>query len=258
MRQTENLIRFIKMMLALWLAMCAYKAFAQRIIHVKHQTYEILYNQDLLTPECVYYTLRASDFNGTQKSKPKYFKADYLLPPPRRKNKDFRFTGYQRGHLCPSGDRDSRKDWFKDTFFTSNIVPMTPAVNAGVWKDIETECRNLASNGHVLKIACGSTAANCNTNPSGLKQWFVPDTLYKIAICVHCDTLQKCWLVPNESSERTSAACNTPAELLWGKLTPVVAAFLRQWFPQTSIPEYRNTFPQGERESSSAAIHGEK
>lgn len=258
MRQTENLIRFIKILLVIWLALCAFKAFAQRIIHVKHLTYEILYNQDLLIPECVYYTLRESDFIGTQKSKPKYFKADYLLPPPRRKNKDFRFTGYQRGHLCPSGDRDSRKDWFKDTFFTSNIVPMTPVVNAGVWKDIETECRNLASNGHVLKIACGIIANKFITRSIRTAPYYVPDTLFKVAICVHCDTIRKFWFVPNESSERASAACNTTEDLLWGKLTPVVAAFLRQWFPQTSIPEYRNTFSLRETENSLVAIQGKQ
>lgn len=243
MRQTENLIRFIKVLLVLWLALCAFKAFAQRIIHVKHQTYEILYNQDLLTPECVYYTLKASDFEGTQKAKPKYFKADYLLPPPRRKNKDFRFTGYQRGHLCPSGDRDSRKDWFKDTFFTSNIVPMTPIVNAGVWKDIETECRNLAQNGHVLKIACGKIASNSKTRFSRNSTCYIPDTLFKIAICTHCDTLQKYWIVPNDYCIRPAGTCNTQADLLWGKMTPIVAAFLRQWLPEPPIPEYRDTFP---------------
>lgn len=232
MRQTENLIRFIKMMLALWLAMCAYKAFAQRIIHVKHLTYEILYNQDLLTPECVYYTLRESDFQGSQLSKPKYFKADYLLPPPRRKNKDFRFTGYQRGHLCPSGDRDSRKDWFKDTFFTSNIVPMTPTVNAGVWKDIETECRNLAANGHVLKIACGSFSGKCNANPSGLKQWYVPDTLYKVVRCIHCDTLQRAWIVPNVPGYHSFRDCNTTPADIWPKLTPVISKFISLWINQ--------------------------
>lgn len=258
MRQTENLIRFIKVLLVLWLALCAYRAFAQRIIHVKHLTYEILYNQDLLTPECVYYTLRATDFKGTQLSKPKYFKADYLLPPPRRKNKDFRFTGYQRGHLCPSGDRDCRKDWFKDTFFTSNIVPMTPEVNAGIWKDIETECRNLASNGHVLKIACGIIDTNCNTTYTRTVPCYIPDTLFKIAICVHCDTLQRAWIVPNDQGCHSIMNCNTAENLLWGKITPVVAAFLRQWFPQKSIPEYRDTFSHGEEKKSSVAIHGEK
>lgn len=258
MRQTENLIKFIKILLVLWLALCAYKAFAQRIIHVKHLTYDILYNQDLLTPECVYYTLQEADFKGTQKSKPKYFKADYLLPPPRRKNKDFKFTGYQRGHLCPSGDRDSRKDWFKDTFFTSNIVPMTPAVNAGIWKDIETECRNLAKNGHVLKIACGIIGSSCHTSLSRPATYFVPDTLYKMAVCLHCDTLQRAWIVPNVQYHVSHPECNTRADLLYGKMTPIVAAFLRQWFPQKVIPEYCDTFSHGKEKKSLVAFHGEK
>lgn len=232
MRQTENIIRFIKILLVLWLALCAYKAFAQRIIHVKHQTYEILYNQDLLTPECVYYTLRESDFRGSQKSKPKYFKADYLLPPPRRKNKDFKFTGYQRGHLCPSGDRDSRKDWFKDTFFTSNIVPMTPEVNAGVWKDIETECRNLATNGHVLKIACGTFAGKRNTTYSGISSYYVPDTLFKVAVCIHCDTVQRAWIVPNEHRYHSFMNCNTQPENIWPKLNPIISKFISLWISQ--------------------------
>lgn len=232
MRQTENLIRFIKILLVLWLALCAFKAFAQRIIHVKHQTYEILYNQDLLTPECVYYTLRDADFKGTQKSKPKYFKADYLLPPPRRKNKDFSFTGYQRGHLCPSGDRDSRKDWFKDTFFTSNIVPMTPEVNAGVWKDIETECRNLAANGHVLKIAAGITSGQCNTVASRTASYYVPDTLYKVARCIHCDTLQRAWIVPNDHGYHSFRNCNTRSADIWPKLHPIISKFISLWISQ--------------------------
>lgn len=258
MRQTENLIRIIKILLVLWLALCAFKAFAQRIIHVKHQTYEILYNQDLLTPECVYYTLQASDFRGSQKSKPKYFKADYLLPPPRRKNKDFKFTGYQRGHLCPSGDRDSRKDWFKDTFFTSNIVPMTPEVNAGIWKDIETECRNLAAKGHVLKIACGTFAGKCDPGTARAVVYYVPDTLYKMAVCIHCDTLQRAWIVPNDHGYHSFRNCNTRPEVLYSKMTTVVAAFLRQWFPQNFLQENRDTFSHGEEGSSLVAIHGEK
>lgn len=258
MRQTENLIRFIKILLVLWLAMCAIKAFSQRIIHVRHQTYEILYNQDLLTPECVYYTLRDADFKGTQRSKPKYFKSDYLLPPPRRKDKDFKFTGFQRGHLCPSGDRDSRKDWFKDTFFTSNIVPMTPVVNAGVWKDIETECRNLATNGHILKIACGIIASSCNTPYPRTGTYYVPDTLFKMAVCLHCDTIRKCWLVPNDCLLRVHSACNTSEDLLYDKMTPIVAAFLRQWFPQKFIPEYRDTFSLGESIANFGVYHGDK
>lgn len=232
MRQTENLIRFIKILLILWLALCACKAFAQRIIHVKHQTYEILYNQDLMTPECVYYTLQASDFAGSITKKPKYFKQDTKLPAPRRKDKHFRFTDYQRGHLCPSGDRDSRTDWFKDTFYTSNIVPMTPQVNSGMWKEIENECRTLAIEGHKLKIACGCithSQGRCNTTP---ESYYIPDTLWKVAKCIECDTIHRAWMVPNCRKIVLHPECDTSTTEIFQSLTPVVAQFIKLWINQ--------------------------
>ena len=225
----KYIILAIKIVMALWFCLLAYSAFSQTIIHVRHKSYEILYNQDLLTPECVYYTLQASDFSGSITKKPKYFKQDTQLPPPRRKDKAYRFTDYQRGHLCPSGDRDSRADWFKDTFYTSNIVPMTPQVNAGVWKEIENECRSLASQGHRLRIACGVIHSHgenvIHQQPDALHC----DTLWKIAQCIDCDTIRKAWIVPNERYREASGNCITNEPVIYQKMTPIVAQFIRLW-----------------------------
>lgn len=226
------IIYIIQGLLLAWLLLCAYRAYGQTLIHVKHLSYDIIYNQDDLSPACVYYVLQADDFKGSILKKPKYFKMDTKLPSPRRKNKDFRFTNYQRGHLCPSGDRDSRKDWFKDTFVTSNIVPMTPAVNGGVWKDIEEECRSLVKSGHKLRIVCGTFSGKCDTTLCGRKQWFVPDTLYKMAKCIHCDTLQRAWIVPNDFGYHSAVDCSTTADLLWPKLNPTVSKFITLWINQ--------------------------
>ena len=226
------IIYVIQGLILAWLLLCTYRACGQTLIHVKHLSYDIIYNQDNLSPECVYYVLSADDFKGTMRAKPRYFKMDSKLPSPRRKNKDFRFTNYQRGHLCPSGDRDSRKDWFKDTFVTSNIVPMTPAVNGGVWKDIEEECRSLVKSGHKLKIVCGTFSGKCNTTPCGHKQWFVPDTLYKMAKCIHCDTLQRAWIVPNEFEYHNTVPGSITIHELLPKLNPTVSKFISLWINQ--------------------------
>ena len=226
------IIYVIQGLLLARLLLCAYRAFGQTLIHVRHLSYDIIYNQDNLSPECVYYELSADDFKGSMRAKPKYFKMDSKLPSPRRKNKDFRFTNYQRGHLCPSGDRDSRKDWFKDTYVTSNIVPMTPAVNGGVWRDIEVECRSLVQSGHKLKIVCGVFPEHSNTCCSGRKQVFVPDTLYKMAKCIHCDTLQRAWIVPNEFEFQEFRNCSTSPEKIWPKLNPTVSKFISLWINQ--------------------------
>ena len=225
-------VYIIQTLLFAWLMLCTYRACGQTLIHVRHLSFDIIYDQEKLSPECVYYLLQAADFKGSITRKPKYFRMDSKLPPTRRKNKDFTFTNYQRGHLCPSGDRDSRKDWFKDTFVTSNIVPMTPAVNGGVWKDIEEECRSLATKGHVLKIVCGTFSGKCNTKSSGEKKWFIPDTLYKVAKCIHCDTLQRAWIVPNDFGYHSKDDCNTGADLLWGKMHPIISKFISLWIKQ--------------------------
>lgn len=226
------IVSVIQALILAWLLLCTYRAFGQTLIHVKHLSYDIIYNQDNLSPECVYYLLQTDDFKGSILKKPKYFKMDSKLPPPRRKNKDFKFTNYQRGHLCPSGDRDGRKDWFKDTFVTSNIVPMTPAVNGGVWKDIEEECRSLVLSGHKLRIVCGTFSGKCNTTPCGRKQWFVPDTLYKMAKCIHCDTLQRAWIVPNEFEYHNTVPGSITIHELLPKLNPTVSKFISLWINQ--------------------------
>ena len=229
MTMQKRIIILIKIALLLWFALLSFKAFSQRIIHVRHLTYDILYNQDLLTPECVYYTLQASDFTGSITKKPKHFKMDYLLPPPHRKNKDFTFSGYQRGHLCPSGDRDSRKDWFKDTFFTSNIVPMTAEVNGGAWRDIENECRRLALEGHTLRVVAAAFCDTTQARNTSSSKYYIPTDFAKIVKCTTCDTISRAWIVPNVRDHVSHPECNTSADLLFEKMTPVVAQFIKLW-----------------------------
>src|SRR5437764_807980 len=41
------------------------------------------------------------------------------------------------------------------TFRTTNIVPQAPNCNQRGWERLESYCRELAKQGHVLQIACG-------------------------------------------------------------------------------------------------------
>lgn len=181
----------------------------KKLVAAKHLTYTIVYDYSRMSPAVVFWNLDAADFSGTIKAKPKYFRMDTKLPKPRLKNDAFTFSGYQRGHLCPSGDRDTRKDWFKDTFVTSNIVPMTPECNSGAWKETEAQCRTLALSGHPLSIACGPiwlpTTAVSNTFLSPL----VPDSLWKIAVCRVHENEVYYWRVPNDRQFRSAESCRT-------------------------------------------------
>lgn len=205
------------------------KACGQPYVMAKHLTYDVIYDYGHMSPAVVCYDLEEKDFRGSISSKPKYFKQDRLLPPPRVKNEDFRFSGYERGHLCPAGDRDARKDWFKDTFVTSNIVPMTGVCNSGAWKEVELSCRKTAVNGHPLRIVCGpvwyqaSPASNtyCSKN--------VPPALFKIAVCKIHPNESTAWIILNSNVYKSSHTSQVPMDSVWVSLPETLTNYIKQW-----------------------------
>jgi len=198
-------------------------------VHAKHKTYDIVYDYSHMAPAAVFWTLQASDFRGSVTTKPKYFKQDRLLPKPRLKNEQFTFMAYQRGHLCPSGDRDSRKDWFRDTFYTSNIVPMTPICNAGAWKETETICRALATQGHLLRIVAGPVGYQSSGVGNTQLLPLVPDTLYKVATCIAHHDVLLCWLIPNSATPYKAVDCQHDLESVMTVTPPEIAKLIRLW-----------------------------
>ena len=96
---------------------------------------------------------------------------------------DYTHSGYDRGHLCPSGDRTVSVAINDLVFYMSNIMPQTPDNNQGVWANLETYCRTLATQGNEVLITCGPngfTDARINTNGPV----FIPSYTWKIIVVV--------------------------------------------------------------------------
>ncbi len=72
------------------------------------------------------------------------FHADRRLPyEDQAQLDDYRGSGYDRGHMTPSGDMpDPRAQ--QQSFSLANIVPQAAVLNRGVWAGIETAVRDLA------------------------------------------------------------------------------------------------------------------
>lgn len=204
-------------------------AVAQPFVQAKHLTYDVIYDYSHMSPAAVTYVLQASDFSGSQRQKPKHFKMDRLLPPPRVKNTQFTFSGYQRGHLCPSGDRDARKDWFRDTFYTSNIVPMTPDVNAGVWKEIENQLRATSYHGHILRIACGPCPERITAVSNTGEDPLVPNYLWKIVRCIIHPGEEKAYLIENRNGYQCAADCVIGTDSLMTLMNPTISSYVLSW-----------------------------
>lgn len=50
-------------------------------------------------------------------------------------------TGYDRGHLCPSGDRVASREQNNQTFYMTNMQPQVHEHNGGVWGSLENKVR---------------------------------------------------------------------------------------------------------------------
>lgn len=59
---------------------------------------------------------------------------------------DYRGSGYDRGHICPSADRLYSQDVNEQTFYMSNMHPQKHNFNAGIWEDMEGQVRKWNTN----------------------------------------------------------------------------------------------------------------
>lgn len=71
------------------------------------------------------------------------------------KKSEYNKSGFDRGHLCPSDDRDANEEDNKATFLMSNMIPQSPHLNRITWVALEEYCRKLIQQGKELYIIAG-------------------------------------------------------------------------------------------------------
>lgn len=67
---------------------------------------------------------------------------------------DYKRSGFDRGHMMPSGDADS-KEAQEQTFTLANVVPQTAALNEGIWTGVEMAVRHLAQRDGAVYVVTG-------------------------------------------------------------------------------------------------------
>lgn len=184
------IIALILIMLWVW-AIQATHAQGVPLVKATHDSFVSYYDLQTHNPALVVYQLEYSHFAGILKPSGRHFKMDTQLPRPRVKDGDYSNTGYVRGHLCSAADRDSKKSWLKETYLTSNLVPMTMICNSGPWKAIEDSCRALARSGHRLRVGRWPLYDNLQnviqTDQDRSMCITIPTGFACAAMCLDCD-----------------------------------------------------------------------
>jgi DNA/RNA endonuclease G (NUC1) len=95
---------------------------------------------------------------------------------------DYSGSGYDRGHMCPSGDRTASVPINEETFLMSNMIPQAPDNNQGLWANLETYSRAIAASNEVLVICGPEGFGSAVTASSG--QIPIASNVWKIIVAV--------------------------------------------------------------------------
>jgi endonuclease G len=122
---------------------------------IERTQYALSYNCQTGTANWVSWQLNSSWLGSVDRSND--FRPDVELPEGcyQVNPGDYHRTGYDRGHLIPSGDRTNRQADNSATFLMSNMIPQSPANNRDVWEKVERYCRELADKDNELYIIAG-------------------------------------------------------------------------------------------------------
>lgn len=141
--------------------------------------YTISYNRSRGEPNWVAWRLDSSWVGGAPRQND--YRPDTSLPAGwyQVTDSDYSGSGYDRGHMCPSGDRTRSIADNSATFLMTNFVPQLAANNQGPWEEFETYCRTLASQGNEVYIIDGPNG-NVGTIASG--RVVIPAVTWKVVL----------------------------------------------------------------------------
>ncbi len=148
------------------------------IIH--HKGYSLSYNEEHEQAEWVAYELKKSHLSNSTFKRP-YFEIDKAVTTGAASWKNYKNSGYDRGHLCPAADRKYTKQAHDETFLTSNISPQEHQFNAGIWNVLEQKTRYWARKYNGVYVVTGGVLRG-RLRTIGAEQVSVPKQFYKVLI----------------------------------------------------------------------------
>jgi endonuclease G, mitochondrial len=95
-------------------------------------------------------------------------------------------TNFDRGHVCPSDDRDGSQTDNDATFYLSNIIPQNPQLNRYTWAALESYARTLVTQGNECYIVAGGAGQGGQNGATGDNTFYGTLDNGKIVVPRYC------------------------------------------------------------------------
>ncbi|KAF2334423.1 DNA/RNA non-specific endonuclease [Flavobacterium daemonense] len=169
---------------------------------VKHKYYTLSYNEKFEQAEWVAYELKKEYLKNGDYKRP-YFIEDPKVTTGSADWRNYKKSGYDKGHLCPARDMEFNESAYNDTFYTSNISPQDHDFNSGIWNRIEQKTRYWAGKYNDIYIVTGGILKDSDKK-IGTENVAVPQYFYKIIVAKSGKEHKAiAFLVPNEFSYKS-------------------------------------------------------
>jgi endonuclease G len=158
---------------------------------VSHIAYSLLFNDAHKQADWVAYLLTA------ERATPVVDRKDSFCPDPAIKtgsavDADYKYSGFDRGHLAPCADMRWSDTVMKESFFFSNMSPQRGQLNQQTWAKLEELVRNWAKEYDTLYIATGPVLRDglpfieeteeAKSNYKPVNKVTVPEYYYKVVL----------------------------------------------------------------------------
>lgn len=168
---------------------------------IKHQFFTLSYAEKYEQAEWVAYKLVSNLNRGTHYRRP-YFVEDKLVETKSADWRNYKKSGYDKGHLCPAGDMSFSETAFRETFYTSNISPQKHDFNSGIWNVLEQKVRYWSQKYKSLYVITGPVLT-AELPAIGTEQVAVPNYFYKVLLSTATNPPKMiAFLVPSVDSKK--------------------------------------------------------
>ena len=170
---------------------------------IEHEFYTLSYSETHEQAEWVAYELK-KDYLSSRNLKRPYFNQDAKIATKSADWRNYKNSGYDKGHLVPAGDMKFSEDAFTDTFYTSNISPQLASFNNGVWNRLEQKVRYWAEKYDGIYVITGGVLES-ELRTIGEEEVAVPNYFYKVLLDTDASTNHVkmiAFLVPHQSSNQ--------------------------------------------------------
>ncbi|TYQ00389.1 endonuclease G [Tenacibaculum adriaticum] len=169
---------------------------------VNHKGYNLSYSEAHEQAEWVAYSLRETDISYIDRKRP-YFIYDPKVKTKSAHWRSYKNSGYDRGHLCPAGDRRLTEELYNETFYTSNVTPQQHDFNSGIWNTLEQKTRYWAKKYKRIYVVTGGILTDSNLKSIGKDKVSVPKAFYKVILDYTEPEIKAiAFLFPHEDSNR--------------------------------------------------------